>query len=119
MPVAFQWNPGVVVQQNELRSPVDRDRKPGTQADAQNGEEALWPAVGRPEGRGGPVDGPHEDTHSASRREDRLFKLRAHCAQPLQFWVCARSILLLRCSILTDRGLRGFRSNTAVDFMTR
>src|SRR5690349_5898168 len=107
MPVAFQWNPGIVVQQNELRSPVDRDRKASAQADAQNGDEALWPGVGWAEGRGRPVNGPHERTDSASRRKDRLFKLRAHCAQPLQFWVCARSILLLRCSIVTDRGLCG------------
>ncbi len=81
MPTALQWNPGVVVQQNELGSPEDRDWKASAQADAENGNEALRPALRRAQGRGGPVEVPHEGPDCAPGCEYRLFEIRAHRAQ--------------------------------------
>src|SRR5579884_4033663 len=76
---ALQWNPGIVIEQNEIRAPIDGDRKTRAQTNAERGDEALRPALGISQRRRGPVDRPHKGAHAASGCENRLFELRAHC----------------------------------------
>src|SRR5690606_31001485 len=65
------WNraPGVVVKQDELRPPVDRDREARSGADAERRAQALGPCLDWTERRRSPVEGTHSDSQVAAADE--------------------------------------------------
>src|SRR5690606_19392083 len=65
------WNraPGVVVKQDELRPPVDRDREARSGADAERRAQALGPGLDWTERRRSPVEGTHSDSQVAAADE--------------------------------------------------
>ena len=65
MLVAGNRPPSVVVQQVEIGSPVEREWKPGVEANAQGTLETFRPTFQWAELRLGPVAGAHEFSHLA------------------------------------------------------
>ena len=61
--------PRVVVEQDQVGSPVDGDRERRPGADAQGGTQALRPRGDRPDRSTGPVEGPHAGHHLAAADE--------------------------------------------------
>src|ERR1700744_741896 len=104
MPRSFQRDPRVVVEEDVLRPPINRDRETGAEADADSRYEALRPGVQGPEGCTGPVERLHERADSASGRENRLLELRAHREQASRVRELGESCCYCVAPIVTDCG---------------
>ena len=61
--------PGVVVEEDQVGPPVDRDGQGRPGADAERRSQALRPRLDRPDRSPGPVEGPHAGHHVAAADE--------------------------------------------------
>ena len=78
--------PGVVVEQLQLRSPVDRGRKARVQANAERRTQRVRPAFRTPEGCRSPVERPDTGTHVAApdKKRQRSGFIRRLCKRLVQ-----------------------------------
>src|SRR6185503_20494153 len=68
--LAQDFGIAVVVEDRTARTPIDDDRKPGPEADAERAPQTLRPGFNRAEGRACPVESSTECAHLAAARQE-------------------------------------------------